>query len=180
MLTIPRPDAEDARDNAVFDAVLWAMSRPGDCRHMTTPGPLAVALALVDQECRAHAEDPDLAEALRRTGATLVDLERADHVFLALDSDAALFRLERLSLGDPLYPEQGATLVSPARIGQGAELKLTGPGIETETRLCIGNVHPQFWAQRKRLCAYPLGFEVIFVDGEEIVAIPRSTLVEEI
>jgi alpha-D-ribose 1-methylphosphonate 5-triphosphate synthase subunit PhnH len=180
MLAIPSPDEAEFRDNATFEAILWAFARPGERRRLPVSGSLAVGLALVDRECRVYAKDPALEEALRQTGATMVSLEAADHAFLPIDNSEALTRLADISAGDPLYPDLGATVVVPARIGDGPELRLSGPGIETETRIRLGGVHRGLWPLRARLCAYPLGVEFIFVDGAEIVAIPRSTLIEEI
>lgn len=175
----PVPDADEARDNATFGALLAALSRPGTPQAMPLPGPAPLALALIDRECRVWADTPELDALLRRTGASAVPSELADHVFLALDTEAALARMGRLMAGDALYPDEGATLIAPARIGTGPELRLTGPGIEGSARLRLGGLHPAVWAVRAGLCRYPLGIEMIFVDGAQIVALPRSTLVEE-
>ena len=177
---VPSPDAAEIRDNATFAAVLEALSRPGSVQRLPEPGPAPLALALIDRECRVWAADPALAELLARTGATPVPPELADHVFAPLDDAAAVDRLSRLTCGDPLYPDTGATVIAPARIGSGPALQLKGPGILGALNLRLGGLHPSVWRVRAGLCRYPLGIEMILHDGDRIVAIPRSTLIEEI
>lgn len=176
----PLPDAAEIRDNATFAAVLGALSRPGSVHCLPTPGTEPLVLALLDRECRVWAEDPLLEAAVRRTGASLVPSELAGHVFLDLGTSAALARLARVTSGDPLYPDEGATVIAPARLGTGRELRLSGPGIEGEARLRLDGLHAGVWQVRADLCRYPLGIEMIFVDGNRIAALPRSTQVEEI
>lgn len=180
MLAPPLPDADETRDNAAFEAILNAFARPGSVRTLPAPGPACVALALVDAECRAYADDPALADLLRRSGAAMVPPELADHLFLALDTAAALDRIAGVPTGTLLYPDQGATLCVPAAIGTGPELALTGPGIETEARVRLSDLHPRLWALRAALCRYPRGIETIFVDGAKVLALPRSTAVREV
>jgi alpha-D-ribose 1-methylphosphonate 5-triphosphate synthase subunit PhnH len=174
----PLPDAAEARDNAAFDAILAALSRPGTLRRLPAPGPASIVAALLDRECRAFADTPEVEDMLRRAGATVVPSELADHVFLSLDTPAALDRLSRVTTGDALYPDEGATVVVPVRLGDGPDLRLTGPGIEAESRLRAGGLHPGLWPIREALCRYPYGIELILIDGDRIAAIPRSTTVE--
>ena len=181
MLAVPPvPDATEIRDNATFEAVLGAMSRPGTVHRLPEPGAEPLILALLDRECRVWAEDPALETAIRRTGASLVPSELAGHVFLELDTPAALARLARVTPGDPLYPDEGATVIAPARLGTGRELRLSGPGIEGEARLRLDGLDAAVWQVRADLCRYPLGIEMIFVDGDRIAALPRSTKVEDL
>ena len=180
MLATPLPDAEEIRDNATFEAVLGALSRPGTTHELPEPGPLCLALALLDRECRVHAEDPALAQQIAATGAALTAAPEADHVFMAADSAEALEVIAQLDTGSHLYPDDGATLIVPAQIGEGQSLQLTGPGIREAERICLGGIHQGFWALRARLNAYPRGIEVIFHDGARLLALPRSTQVTEV
>lgn len=178
MLATPEPDADEIRDNAAFSAVMWAMARPGTVRELPEPGLAPVIRTLVDRECRACADDPATEALLRETGASIVPEALADHVCLSLDCEAGLDRFLRLSSGDALYPETGATVLARAAIGSGPALRLTGPGIAATADLRLGGLHPGLWASRARLCRYPLGVEMIFVDGARLVALPRSAQVE--
>jgi alpha-D-ribose 1-methylphosphonate 5-triphosphate synthase subunit PhnH len=154
--------------------VLGALARPGTEQTLPEPDLLTVARALVDRECRVTADDEGARTALRALGSTVVLPELADHAVMA--SANAEF-LARLPIGDALYPERGATAIVSARIGEGTRLRLTGPGIELAEEIAIA-VDVAFWAARKSACRYPLGIDLIFVDGARTVGIPRSTNVE--
>ena len=172
----PRPDGEERRDNAVFEALLWALARPGEVREMPEPGPVPLARALLDRECRVHA--PRLGGLLAEIGAIPMPPEAADHAFLDLSDAAGVGTFSRLPAGDPLHPERGATAVATARIGEGVRLRLKGPGIEGAREVRLGGLHPGLWQARTRLCLYPMGIELILVDGARLLALPRSTAVE--
>ena len=176
MLTVAPPDLEEARSNATFEALMWSMARPGEQRELAEPGLAPIIEAFLDLECTAYADDAELAGLIARTGAERVEaLADADHVFLAqLDG---LAELEALNCGSALYPDDGATLVVTAAIGQGQRLRLSGPGIEGTREIALG-LPAAFWALRQKLCAYPQGFELFVVDGRAVIGIPRSTQVE--
>jgi len=173
----PVPSPEEARDNAAFLALMWALARPGTVHELPEPGVLPLALALVDLECRVMADDPDLAARIAETGARLTTAPMADHAFLAV-ADKALGVLAQLPAGTPLYPDHGATLVLPAVIGRGERLRPTGPGISGQAEIALGGLPPGFFDLRAERCSYPAGIEIVFVDGARIVALPRSTRVE--
>lgn len=177
MLTIAAPDAAEQRCNATFEALLWAMARPGEPRMLPTTGLAGVVETLVDIECTVFAQDQVLRAYAAETGArTDDDPANADHVFLeSLDAPEAL--LARIACGSALYPDDGATVVANAPHGRGHRLRLTGPGIEGVRELTLG-VAPAFWKLRDQLCAYPEGFDLLLVDGMAVIGIPRSTKVE--
>ncbi|MDF0602785.1 phosphonate C-P lyase system protein PhnH [Psychromarinibacter sp. C21-152] len=179
MQTAPMPDADEPRDNATFAAVLNALARPGTVHEMPEPGLLPVALALVDRECRVFADEAALSGALARSGASVVPPDLADHLFLSLGTESAMAQLLRAPVGSQLYPDQGATVVAPARFGDGPAVRLAGPGIRDTATLSLGELHADVWRVRAGLCRYPLGIEMIFVDGTRLVALPRSTTVTE-
>ncbi len=174
----PTPDAAEQRDNAAFDALMWAMARPGEVRML--PGGMAdLVLALIDGECRVMTDDPALARLAAETGAALVPAPVADHAFVR-DAAGAMATLAALPAGSALYPDVGATLVLAARIGAGQRLMLSGAGIETQTEVQVGGLPEGFWALRAARCAYPEGVEVVLVDGARLLAVPRSSRVEVI
>lgn len=170
------PNSEDLRDTAAFEALMWAMARPGSVQ--TLPGGIAdLARALLDRETRVHAEDPALAARIAETGAALVTAECADHAFCATPR-GAIAALAVLPAGSALYPDEGATLVMPAVIGSGAALRLTGPGIEGHAEVCLGDLPEGLFDLRSARCRYPEGIDLVFLDGCRIVGLPRSTTVE--
>ena len=116
MTTHPVPSDFETRTNATYDALMWALSRPGLIRHMPETGQAGVIEALLDRECKAHCADPALASSVARTGAALVASDHADHLFFDSLPDADT--LEQINLGSDLYPEIGATLVCNAVLGR--------------------------------------------------------------
>ena len=174
MLTVAPPDAVELRANATFEALMWALSRPGDVRTLPEAGFGAIAETLVDLECSAYADTPEMRERVVASGAMLADrIGSADHVFLSTLENA---EIARINCGTALYPDDGATLiVAVAHSGQ--RVRLTGPGIENTTEIALA-VSPGFWAMREMLCLYPEGFDIFFVDGDRVIGIPRSTKVE--
>ena len=53
MLTVASPDAVEMRANATFEALMWALSRPGDMRRLPEVDFAAIADTLIDLECAA-------------------------------------------------------------------------------------------------------------------------------
>lgn len=177
MLTIAPPELSELRTNATYEALMWALARPGDSRDMPEAGLAAIVETLVDLECTVLADDAALRETAARTGARLTDdVASADHVFL-VSLDGLEQRLPSMNCGSALYPDDGATLVVEAAHGQGQRLSLSGPGINGSTEIVLG-ISPEFWSMRAMLCAYSEGFDVLIVDGRSVIGIPRSTQVE--
>lgn len=177
MLTIAAPDAAEARCNATFEALMWAMARPGEPQALPETGLAAVIETLVDIECTIFAEDAGLRAYAADNGARVTaNPADADHVFLdSLDVSETL--LAAIRCGSALYPDDGATVVANVARGLGHRLRLTGPGIDGAREVTLGVSHA-FWALRAQLCAYPEGFDLLLVDGPAVVGIPRSSMVE--
>lgn len=172
----PVPSAAEARDNATYEALMWALSRPGLPRDLPEPGEGAIIDALLDRECRAHAADPTLLPALARAGAEIAPIEAADHVFLGRLTDAG--HLAGIARGSDLYPDDGATVVLRGRIGQGAALRLTGPGVNGTLEIRLGDLPDGFWAARAAAIRYPMGWDLFIIDGARVIGLPRSTRIE--
>lgn len=176
MSALPKPSAAETRTNAAFDALLWALSRPGLPRNLPEPGEGCIIEALLDRECRVYAADPGLIPAIMRTGAEIADIARADHVFLGSADQAAV--LKEIALGSDLYPDDGATVVVRGRLQDGPTIRLTGPGIDGALDLRVAGLPDGFWATRAAVSRYPMGFELFILDGARVVGIPRSSHVE--
>ncbi len=174
----PVPDTDEARDNATFAAILAALSRPGSVQALPAPGMAPIALALIDRECRVWADDPAFLAVLRQTGAQMAPHGAAGHVFLSLADADGVARLADLTPGSPLYPDGGATVIAAAGLGSGQSLRLSGPGIDGHATVAVLGLHPSVWATRAALCHYPLGIEMLLVDGVHLMALPRSTHIE--
>ncbi|MGV6874139.1 phosphonate C-P lyase system protein PhnH [Pseudochelatococcus sp. B33] len=193
------PTAEDSRANAVFEALMWALARPGLVRRVPVAGFAALAESLIDRECSFHVrDDTALAVRLAETGARAVSLAEADYVFAPAGSQDDVTALAGLRAGTLSYPDEAATLFVPARFSQepidrepidrgpvdrgpvdrGPSLRLSGPGIREAATLQAGGIDPSFWPMRENALRYPLGFDLYLVDGDRLIGIPRSTKVE--
>ncbi len=178
LAAVPVPDAFEARTNATFEALMWALSRPGGVQSLPEPGMEGIAEALLDRECRVFCDDPGLADRVASFGAALMPVPLADHCFVSLASNAALDRLAQVAVGSALYPDAGATVVTSARFGTGQRLRLTGPGIETFTDIALDGLAPGLWPLRATLCRYPAGFDLFLICGARVIGLPRSTTIE--
>lgn len=175
----PVPDAAETRTNATFEALMWALSRPGTVQELPGADPALIAEALVDRECLVWCADPTLAARIAATGAHAADPGRADHLFLAgADAETALAMIARAAVGSDLYPDEGGTVILPARFGKGPRLRLTGPGIETEALINVDDLPPGLWPLRAAHCRYPVGFDLFLTSGSQVIGLPRSTLIE--
>lgn len=176
MLATPKSGPAETRDNTTFEALLWALSRPGLPRTLPEPGETVVIQSLLDRECRVHSTDPLLLPDIMRTGAEIADVETADHVFLGTLTSAEL--LSRISVGSDVYPDDGATVVLRADVMRGPSVRLTGPGVDGAVTVQLGGLPDGFWAVRAERQRYPMGFDLFLLDGASVIGVPRSTIVE--
>lgn len=176
MHAAPIPSEVETRCNAVFDALMWALSRPGLRRALPDTGAAQIVDALIDRECAVWAADPAITARAGQVGAALVALAQADHLFAGalVDADA----LRGLRCGSDLYPDDGATLVVDAQFDTGEALRVTGPGVNGAETLRVGGLPDGFWAVRAEAMRYPMGFELFLLSGDQVIGIPRSTKVE--
>jgi len=174
----PQPSKFEVRSNATYDALMWAMARPGLARHLPAPGQAMIVEALIDRECAVYCNTPELGDLAAKVGAALVAPEAADHLFVDELPDSRFLR--RLRCGSELYPDEGATLVMNAGLDRGQAVRLTGPGVDVAIDVSISGLPADFWAMRAKIMRYPVGFELVLVEGDRVVGIPRSTAVEVI
>jgi len=176
--TLLLPTVEDMRTNATFDALMWALARPGRVQPLPFPGLLALAESLLDRECGFFCSDARLKADIARTGANAVALPEAEYVFASIGTRAEVSALSAMLSGNLLYPDASATIFAEAEIGSGTKLRLAGPGVNGAIDIAIGGVHPDFWALRAEAIRYPLGWDIYFADGASLIGIPRSTKIE--
>ncbi|MQY42535.1 phosphonate C-P lyase system protein PhnH [Epibacterium sp. SM1969] len=174
----PEFSPQEQRANAAFDALLKSLARPGMVHQLPEAGETCLIDALIDRECRVYSADPLLLPQIMRCGAEIADAPQADHLFLGRLSSVDM--LNSLRLGSDLYPDEGATLIVRAKLGEGAALCLKGPGINGSETVQVSGLPEGFWATRRAVMRYPMGFELILLDADRLMAIPRSTDVEEI
>ncbi len=176
MSAIVKPTEAETLANATFEALLWALSRPGMPRRLPQAGESQIISALLDRECRAYSVEPRLLPEIMRTGAEIAEIEDADHVFLS--EMPSVDDLSRVPIGSDLYPDDGATVVLRARLGQGQPVAFSGPGVDGVLTLQIDGLPAGFWPARSALLRYPMGFDLFILDGAQVIGVPRSTKVE--
>lgn len=165
----------------VFRRLLEAFSYPGRVASVARPDQapaLSLILAtLVDAEV-ALADPQGLiaADDWRRLGARREAPETA-HFIVARGDLAPAFAPP---LGTLESPELGATVVlRVGSLGEGSPLALSGPGIDGATRLAVGGLDPAWLARRAVWnAAFPMGIDVILVDGTRLAVLPRTTRIE--
>ncbi|QGQ94749.1 phosphonate C-P lyase system protein PhnH [Paenibacillus psychroresistens] len=189
----------------VYRILLHAMSRPGlvcelgerinriDLPVGASKAAAAIALTLLDGEVAFAVQmqgHEAWAETIRRlTYSKLVDFTAADYVFVEGIEEVSLINQlqDQLKIGTLSSPEKSATVfirvegfAKSSIQAQGCSLKLTGPGIKTETNCYVAGLSLLWIESRARLVEeYPLGIDLIFYTEQgEIIAIPRTTVVE--
>ncbi|MHC2543226.1 alpha-D-ribose 1-methylphosphonate 5-triphosphate synthase subunit PhnH [Ensifer sp. SEMIA 135] len=173
------PTADDVRTNTTFEELMWALSRPGLTRTVPGGGFKSAAESVLDRECTFHVVDnAELDRAVATTGARRVSLAKAEYVFTLLASAEEVANLSALRVGSLAYPDTAATVFSPAKIGSGQQLKLSGPGIKGSVTIAVDGINPSFWPMRERSIRYPLGWDLYLLDGDRVVGLPRSTNIE--
>lgn len=187
-LTDPTLDSQ-----RIFRGLLEAVSHPGRivdvAGDVEGPAPLhpaamAVCLTLLDFETPlwldGAAARPDVLEWLRfHCGAPVVVRPEAARFALVADP-SAMPALQAFDAGAPEYPDRSTTVIVQARtLLGGVGWRLTGPGIEGETRLDVDGVPETFrgWL-RDNHAAFPRGVDTVLTAGRMIAALPRTTRVE--
>jgi alpha-D-ribose 1-methylphosphonate 5-triphosphate synthase subunit PhnH len=179
-----------------FRKILEAMASPGsivdlgreagllDLDIPFNKGILLVALALVDGEtsfCVASAEPEAQGRTISQlTYAKAAGLGESDFVF-AVGEGYAAEAIASAKAGTLVDPHLGATLVvEVSSLDEGGSLLLSGPGIQSTARLGIGLEPGWIAARSSKNIEYPLGVDLLFVDGlSRLAALPRTTIVRE-
>jgi alpha-D-ribose 1-methylphosphonate 5-triphosphate synthase subunit PhnH len=144
-----------------------------------------LALALCDFETpvwldRALSQAPGVAEWFRfQTGAPIVGRPR-DAAFAFVADGAAVPLLAEFALGTDEYPDRATTLVlAVERLSNKQGLSLVGPGVDGVATLSVGPLREGLLEERHALREiFPRGVDMIFVCGDRIAALPRTTIVE--
>ena len=175
-----------------FRTILNAMINPGRVLlaegSLRAPEPLhpaaaAVCLSLVDFETPLWVDLPLFSDPVRwlqfHCGCALFPQPSAAKFALITDWSAAP-SLDEFYIGQDESPGSSATLIlQVSGLTAGSGRRLTGPGIESESRLEVEGLPDYFWTFWKanhRL--YPLGVDIIFTAGSILAALPRTTKVE--
>lgn len=176
----PAYHAAEAASNDTFQALMWALSYPG--RYQTLPASAPafdlIAETLLDLETTYFTPDVALAAQLARSGARPKAVSEAAYHFYPQADDAMLDLIRVASVGTLPYPDSAATLIIGCALNSGQSLRLTGPGVKTTITAHVGGLPDGFWALRRDASRYPLGWDIFLVDGQHVMGVPRSTVVD--
>lgn len=193
-LTTPFPGFPDPvyDSQAVFRIVLDAMARPGRVLEISDapapPAPLApaagaICLCLLDQSTEVWLDetlqtDEVLSYLTFHTGCVATDDPSRAH-FAVVAGLSPKHGLDGFCIGDPEYPDRSTTvIVQTPSLRDGTGVRLTGPGIETESFLDIDGFGPDQWqAVQQNNALFPMGPDLLFVQGNRIAGLPRSVTV---
>ena len=181
--------ADPVRDSQhCFRAVLEAMSRPGRVQRLPqglVPPPgldaatAAVLLTLSDAETPLWHDAGDAADAWLRFHCGSPSATLADAAFVL--ATTAMPALAGMNAGSDEEPESGTTLIlQVASLEGGAGWRLSGPGIERHHHLSVGGLPANFigdWQAQRGL--FPRGVDVLLCAGQDLAALPRTTMIEE-
>lgn len=166
-----------------YRRLLDAMSRPGSVHTLEGVGSeasaeLALLASLMDSEVSLSDRDAMLADAdwplLQCSTATD---EEADYL-LCHGTAAPDFSP---ALGTLSSPEKSATIIVKVASLESGEtaLEMTGPGIRTKAACSLSGLDAGWLRQREEwCCAFPLGVDLLLVDPQRVMALPRTTRVE--
>jgi alpha-D-ribose 1-methylphosphonate 5-triphosphate synthase subunit PhnH len=181
----PQQSAHESQTLATFHALMWASSYPGTVYQLPTPNEsvpeqamLAIAEALIDLETSYYCGESQLAAQLAQFGARAQPADRAMYQFYPQLNADALSGLRHAPNGTLRDPDQSATIVVACTLGTGEQFMLHGPGIRGGTMLQAGGIPSAFWSLRSQAIRYPLGWDIILVDGQHVVCLPRTTSIE--
>jgi alpha-D-ribose 1-methylphosphonate 5-triphosphate synthase subunit PhnH len=178
---------------SAFRAVLDAMSYAGRIHTVETglnaPSPLhaataAVALTLFDFDTPvwldAGIAASEVPAFLKFHCGCPVTAATAGARFGVVADAVAMPSLDDFDIGEDKYPDRSATLiVQVASLTDGPVTTWKGPGINGSIDVRIGGLPAKFWeswALNHEL--YPLGLDLIFVCGHDIIGLPRGIKVE--
>jgi alpha-D-ribose 1-methylphosphonate 5-triphosphate synthase subunit PhnH len=175
--------SDEARDRETFLALMWALSYPGDLRHLPiqTDNPMvSIGRSLLDLETSFYTPDADLVAEFGRTGARALQPDEAAYHFYPTFQPAALDTIAQARIGTMLRPDESATLVIGCAFASGGVFRWKGPGIHGLHEVRLGGIPARFWSLRSQMLRFPLGWDVFFIDGGQVVGLPRTTFVERI
>lgn len=185
----------------LFRQLLAAMSEPGSLHTLVAPTPPSddlppalwgTLLTLCDLDTQVWLEPALDSVALRdalafHTGCRVTRLpEQAD---FALVTPAAINEASAFAMGSDEYPDRSTTLLVvldsidllEADDTTSGTWRLSGPGIASHRNVRVGeNARPLMTKLIANRAHFPCGLDAILTCGERLIALPRSTRIEEV
>lgn len=178
----------------VFREILSALSAPGTQVALRKPGhvsllnaaSIAALLTLTDSTTPLWLDESTQANAALRSyltfhcGVPVVDVQ-SHAVFAVISGQGHRPALDTFSLGTDEYPDQSTTVIVQVDAFTGKRFKCTGPGIKTERTFMASGLDAEFWEERKALMPlFPKGVDILLTCGHCLIALPRTSCVEEV
>lgn len=162
-----------------FRQIMNSFARPGVIETLEGEAMLLTLATLLDGATSLADLDglvsaPDLA----RLEATAAKAEQARFVLTHGETAPAF----KPSFGTLASPDMGATILLKIQaIGHGNKLILSGPGIDGTCEVAVAGLHPAWLAAHLEWnSAFPLGVDMLLVAGLQVMALPRTTRIQEI
>jgi alpha-D-ribose 1-methylphosphonate 5-triphosphate synthase subunit PhnH len=179
-MNYPPYTTAEAQTRETFLALMWALSYPGRIQQLPDSDNsfLLIGDTLLDIETSFYTPRDDWKTPLGRNGAKALPPESAAYHFYPVLDDTALKTIEQAAIGTMLYPDIAATLIIGCTLGQGMDVAfLQGPGINGQQSFSVDGLPAAFWTLRESAARFPLGWDVFFVDGRQVIGLPRSSQV---
>ena len=179
-----------------FRHILTSMSEPGVISTLTASGSfgkMSASMASIGQTLA------DATTSIYLSPNLLVDNDAIDNIKFYIESpitdekeksDFAFINNDDLESsykdfvnfpqGNNEYPELSTTIiVGVDSFEAGQKIKMTGPGIESERTMQLGNVSSEYLEYLvNRAPKFPLGLDFIFTCGDKILCLPKTTKLE--
>ncbi len=175
----------------VFRAIADAMAHPGELKRIAVrppapallmPATAALCLTLLDFETPLWLQNPpaSVADYLRFHCGCPLTAQPAQASFALITNTTTMPDLSAFNAGEAEYPDRSATLlIQVASLSRASGVRLSGPGLRQPALLDVAGISSAFWRQlQDSRPAFPCGVDLVFICGERIAALPRSTVVE--
>ena len=165
----------ERRMRETFLTLMNAFAYPGRIYALPESGePFAlIAESLLDLETSAYTPLEWLQPVLAAAGARLLPAAGAAYHFYNTD---ALEGIVAAPIGTMNRPDDAATVfISGCTFDSGDQRTLSGAGINGTTTLRVGGVSDRLWELRAARVRFPLGWDVVLLDGHRVIGLPRTT-----
>jgi len=181
-----------------FRTILNCMSRPGkieNVRELTEkvtlemegfPATFVTALTLLDREATFSIIGGNTLQMeelfTAYTMATKESVQKADYVFVTKQAskEQILSTYQQVKIGTLENPQESATIILESEsLGVSGNLLLTGPGIKRIEEVSIAGYEQWIEERQKVNREYPLGIDMILLDGKaDVMCLPRTTVIK--